>query len=166
MPTRSRHDPGLDIIAAFKMVKAVLLILAGVGAFSLLRPDTADAVREWLADFADSHGQQLVERAVSMLNGARPGQLKGVGLASIAYGLLFAVEGVGLWLEKRWAEYLTVIATGSLIPFEIYELVRRLTILRSLALLVNIAAVVYLIFRLRHPTSEQRMLPNASRKGK
>ena len=40
------------------------------------------------------------------------------------YGSLFATEGIGVWLERRWTEYLTIIATGSLVPFELYELIR------------------------------------------
>ncbi|HET9684154.1 MAG TPA: DUF2127 domain-containing protein, partial [Gemmatimonadaceae bacterium] len=78
-------------------------------------------------------------------------QLTLVGLASICYGVLFAVEGTGLWLEKRWAEYLTIVATGSLIPFELYELVRSHTVVRVLALVLNVAGVIYLVYRLRHP---------------
>ena len=66
-------------------------------------------------------------------------------------GSLFTVEGVGLWKGKRWAEYLTVIATSALIPFEVYELARRLTMVRVSALVVNVAAVIYLVYRLRHP---------------
>ena len=58
------------------------------------------------------------------------------------------MEGVGLWLGRRWAEYLTVIATGSLIPFEIYEMVRKLSPPRLIALILNVAVVIYLIYRI------------------
>ena len=156
--THRRHDRGLELIAAFKFLKALLLILAGAGALSLLRPATAAEVREWLAALTIGRGQQLVERALTFLNVASPTRIRELGIASIAYGLLFATEGVGLWLEKRWAEWLTIIATGSLIPFEVYELSRRVTIPRALALVVNIAAVVYLIYRLRNPTGVRREL--------
>src|SRR3981081_602561 len=141
MMKRARHDRGLELIAAFKMLKALLLILAGVGALSLLRPGTAAEAREWLRDLTIGHGQQLVERALALLNVATPTRIRELGIASIVYGLLFATEGTGLWLEKRWAEYLTIIATGSLIPFEVYELYRRATLPRWLALAANIAAV-------------------------
>ena len=74
------------------------------------------------------------------------------------YGLLFATEGIGLWMEKRWAEYLTIIATGSLIPFEVYELQRRVTVPRGLALVVNVAVLAYLIYRVRNPGGVRRDL--------
>jgi uncharacterized membrane protein (DUF2068 family) len=152
----SRHrDRGLELIALFKMLKAVLLVLAGAGVLTLLRPAQATALREWLSAFSIARGQEVIDRVLSMLDVATPRQLTTVGLATICYGLLFATEGVGLWLERRWAEYLTVFATGSLVPFELYELARRATPLRALALAVNAAAVAYLIYRLRHPFDER-----------
>ena len=153
-----QHDRGLLAIALFKMVKAAALILAGAGALSLLRPTAEARVREWLADFSMRQGHRVVVRALHLLNVASPRQITLVGLASICYGLLFAIEGVGLWLEKRWAEYLSIVATGSLIPFELYELVRAVTVVRALALIANIAGVIYLVFRLRHPTGDRRDL--------
>ena len=150
------HDRGLVLIALFKFVKAVMLILAGAGMLSLLRPAFAAEVREWLTTFAIGRGQELIARVLQTLDLATPLKLTTVGLAAICYGVLFAVEGTGLWLQRRWAEYLTVVTTGALIPFELYELARRLTVLRALALVVNLAAVGYLIFRLRHPPGERR----------
>lgn len=158
MHASRHHDRGLLALALFKMVKAAALLLAGAGALSLLRPSEEAAVREWLADFSIRQGHRIIERALHLLNVASPRQLAELGLASICYGLLFAVEGAGLWLERRWAEYLTIAATGSLIPFELYELVRALTIVRVLALVVNVAGVVYLVYRLRHPRGDRRDL--------
>jgi uncharacterized membrane protein (DUF2068 family) len=151
----SHRDRGLELIALFKMMKAILLLLAGAGVFSLLRPTAAAVVREWLSALVSRHGLLFFRRALEVFDSARPARIQLLGLASISYALLFGTEGVGLWMEKRWAEYLTVFATGSLIPFELYELTRRLTIIRVLALLVNVAAIVYLIYRLRHPRREQ-----------
>lgn len=146
-----RHDRGLALIALFKFVKAALLILAGAGVLSLLRPDVAAEAHEWLTTFTIGRGQELIARALKLLDVATPLKLTTVGLAAICYGLLFAVEGAGLWLQRRWAEYLTVVTTGALIPFELYEIAHRFTVLRTLAFVVNLAAVGYLILRLRHP---------------
>src|SRR5439155_519155 len=66
-----------------------------------------------------------------------------VGLA--AYAIIELVEGVGLWYARRWAEYLTVVATAAFLPLEIYELTEKITWLRVGALIFNIAAVVYLL---------------------
>ena len=158
MHAERRHDRGLLALALFKMVKAAALVLAGVGAFSLLRTSTETRLREWLADFSIRAGSRIVERLLHLLNVASPRQMTALALASVCYGLMFAVEGVGLWLERRWAEYLTIVATGSLIPFEIYELVRAISVVRVLALVVNVAGVIYLVYRLKHPTGDRRDL--------
>ncbi len=68
-----------------------------------------------------------------------------VAVALIAYALIELVEGVGLWMAKRWAEYFTVVATAIFLPLEIRELIERITWLRVGALVVNVAAIVYLI---------------------
>jgi len=68
---------------------------------------------------------------------------------AIAYCVVEGVEAVGLWLEKRWAEYLTAVATAGFLPFEIHELTKRMTAFRVGALVVNIAVLVYLVWSKR-----------------
>jgi len=70
-----------------------------------------------------------------------------VGLAG--YGLIELIEAVGLWLMKRWGEYFAVIATSVFLPLEIYELTEKITALRLIALLVNIVAVIWLLWSKR-----------------
>jgi uncharacterized membrane protein (DUF2068 family) len=68
---------------------------------------------------------------------------------AVAYCVVEAVEAVGLWRERRWAEYLTALATAGFLPFEINELIKRVTVLRVGALVVNIAILVWLVWRKR-----------------
>jgi uncharacterized membrane protein (DUF2068 family) len=72
-------------------------------------------------------------------------------LASIflAYATLEAVEAVGLWFNKRWAEYLTFVATTLLIPYEIYELSLRLSVLKVIAFVLNVLVAAYLFYAKR-----------------
>ncbi len=72
-----------------------------------------------------------------------------VALAAIAYALLEGTEGVGLAMRRRWAEYLTVIATGILIPYEAYEVIHRPTLFKVGALVLNLGVVGYLAYRKR-----------------
>jgi len=65
------------------------------------------------------------------------------------YAAIFFTEGLGLAFRKRWAEYFTIITTSSLLPLEIYELAKRVSVGRALALLINLAVVVYLVYELR-----------------
>jgi uncharacterized membrane protein (DUF2068 family) len=71
------------------------------------------------------------------------------GAVVSVYALVEGVEAVGLWMMKRWAEYLTFVATSALLPLEIYELTHRVTWVKIVALVVNLAIVVYLIYAKR-----------------
>jgi uncharacterized membrane protein (DUF2068 family) len=75
--------------------------------------------------------------------------LRTVGTALLAYGILEGIECVGLWLGKRWAEYLTFVATVVLLPFEVYEIANRVSILKVIGFLINLAVVIYLIWAKR-----------------
>jgi uncharacterized membrane protein (DUF2068 family) len=142
----------LRLIGAFKLFKAALLIAVAVGLFRLLNPDRAERARQWINALAWNYDSPAVHRVLSVLSGLNPGRLQALGVGALAYSTLFTVEGVGLWSARRWAEYLTIIATASLMPLEAYEFVHRHTLLRVLALLVNAAIVGYLIYRVRtHP---------------
>jgi uncharacterized membrane protein (DUF2068 family) len=72
-----------------------------------------------------------------------------VGVAIAAYAVLEGVEAVGLWLGKRWAEYLTFIATIVFVPYEVYELTKSVTALKVLTLVVNLAVAAYLLLAKR-----------------
>ncbi len=71
------------------------------------------------------------------------------GALIAAYAVLEGVEAVGLWLMKRWAEYLTFVATTALLPLEVYELVKGVTVLKVIALVINVAIVAYLLWAKR-----------------
>lgn len=147
-PTR---DVGLVAIACFQLFKAIAAFALGLGAFKLVDPATVDRLTDWLMHFSLSTGQELVDRVVDLLSTLTSRRATALGIAAIAYGLLFAVEGIGLWKARRWAEYLAVVTTSLLIPFEIYQITRGLTAVRVSALVINVLAVIYLVYRLRHP---------------
>ena len=90
--------------------------------------------------------------------------LRTISAGSFFYATLLAIEGTGLWLERRWGEYFTIIITGSFIPMEVFETVRRPGLLRIAITAINIAAVAYLVARLRRETRRQEMLKARSAK--
>lgn len=151
MPAKANRDRGrgLSLIAAFKLLKALALITVGVGALRLLHKDVAALVEHWVNMFQvdpHSHFINLLFSKLAILNDRR---LKELSVGTFVYAAVFLVEGTGLAFRKRWAEYLTIITTASLLPLETYELVRRLSVSRSLVLAVNVAIVVYLAYELR-----------------
>jgi uncharacterized membrane protein (DUF2068 family) len=144
--TRHRHNRLIALIACFRLAKAVLLIAAGIAALELVRPDVSSRFAAWADHLPLAAGHQAVTDAVAKLISASPSKKEIAAVAAFAYAALFTVEGIGLWLERVWAEYLTIIATTSFIPFEIYELMKRVTALRGAVLVANIAIVIYLIY--------------------
>ena len=88
---------------------------------------------------------QLLEKIFNIT----PKQLKALSIGTFLYAALFAVEGIGLWMRKRWAETVTVITTSLFIPLEVYEIFHHFTITRVVVTVVNLLIVWYLVLRLR-----------------
>ena len=145
-----RHNRVLMLIAIFKFFKAAVLILAGLAALELINPTMFAHAEDFVWSVGSPWIRDHLERGLAHVGHQHPGRLRALGVGAFVYAAVFIVEGTGLWLEKRWAEYLTIIVTGSFIPFEIWELTRRFTFARVATIVVNIAVVVYLILHLRH----------------
>jgi len=77
------------------------------------------------------------------------GTLTKIGFVVAGYAVLEGAEAVGLWYQKRWAEYLTFIATTLLLPLEIYEISHRASPFKIITLIINIAVVIYLLYAKR-----------------
>jgi len=143
------HGRGLRLIAALKLLKGLALLALGFGALHLLHKDVAAIVEHWINMFqVDPHGHymHLLLAKLSILDDKR---LKELSVGTFVYSAIFLTEGVGLALAKRWAEYLTIISTASLLPLELYELARHASLGKVLALVINLAVVAYLVFELR-----------------
>ena len=143
---------GLRIIAIFKFLKAVLLILTSYGVHKLLDPELLERIRVWSASLTDRVDQRLILRALSWVEGLGADKLHLVIAVTVGYTVVVLIEGTGLWLRRRWAEWVTVIATTSLIPFELWEVLRRppghkWTV--AVTLLVNLVIAAYLAWLLR-----------------
>ena len=115
----------------------------------MLHKDTGAAVSHWIDVLRVDPDNRLVHAAMVKILRVTPKQLKELSVGTFLYAGLFTVEGVGLLLAKRWAEYFTIITTGGLIPIEIYELARHFTPVKVAVLIVNILIVWYLVMRVR-----------------
>lgn len=146
--TESRNGL-LKVIAVFKLLKSLLLVGVGLGALQLLDASTAARVERWAWALALRLGPRAASSLENGLSHLHESRLLWVAVFAFAYAALFGVEGVGLWMEKRWAEYLTIVATSSFVPFELYELSRRMSWPRMATLAVNLLVVGYLIWKVR-----------------
>jgi uncharacterized membrane protein (DUF2068 family) len=152
VPARA-PDPALRVIAVYKFCKTVLMTAIGLVTLRLLNPEVAAWADRWAAALALRHDRRLLSYLIALVSGQSPRRLHEFAIGAFTIALLFLTEGVGLWLGKRWAAYLTVVATSVFVPFEIVSLARRVTVTRSAALLVNLAVVAFLIYRLRRSES-------------
>lgn len=139
----------LYLIAAFKLLKGLLLLAVAIGVLRLLREGAAAEVYRWADSFRVDPGNRFVRRLLVRLAGLNEKTLRELSLGTFLYAALFLTEGTGLFLRQRWAEYLTTIVTASFIPLEVYELARRPTVARGIVLALNVAVVIYLALDLR-----------------
>jgi uncharacterized membrane protein (DUF2068 family) len=137
-------------IGLFKLVKAVVLVAAGLGALKLLHRDAAEVLEHVLTAIPIAPGRSFVERAAARVGVLSEKQLAGIAFGTFVYAAIFLVEGVGLLLRKRWAEWLTVIVTTSFIPLEVWHAVQHATVGSIVGIAVNVAIVIYLILRIVH----------------
>ena len=143
------HGRGLRVIATFKLLKACALVALGVGALKLLHKDLGSLVEHWINVFQVDPRNHFINLLLTKLSNWDDRRLKELSVGTFIYAGVFLLEGLGLALQKRWAEYFTIITTSSLLPIEIYELARRVSIGRTLALAINVAVVAYLVYELK-----------------
>jgi uncharacterized membrane protein (DUF2068 family) len=142
-------DRLLRLIAIFKFLKAGLLLALGMGLFGLMNRNLGNVLQHWCDALRLDPGSHYVNLALEKATRVSPQQVRKLGLASFLYAGLFLAEGTGLWLRKRWGEWLTVIITSSLVPVEVYEIHRHPSWAKVVVLILNVAIVVYLIYHIR-----------------
>jgi uncharacterized membrane protein (DUF2068 family) len=155
MHRRRSGSRGLLVIAAFKLLKGVVLLAVGIGALKLLHKDIAAEVTHWVNLFRVDPDNFFLHRLLAKLSIMDDRTLRRLSFGTFFYSGLLFTEGVGLAFRKRWAEYLTLIITASLIPVELWELVKQVTAARLIVLLINIAVVVYLVIEVRRNLQEE-----------
>jgi uncharacterized membrane protein (DUF2068 family) len=149
MAQRPYHSRGLLLIASFKLLKGMALLAVGIGALRLLHKDVAAEIERWIEMFRVDPHNHFILLLLERLSILDPQRLKELSVGTFIYSAIFLTEGVGLALRKQWANYFTIITTSSFLPVEIYELAKRFNFVRSTALLINVAVVIYLVRELR-----------------
>lgn len=145
----SRGRRALFAIAIFKWTKGAILLAVAAGAISLFHKDVQAQVEHWVTACRIDPDNRYIAAALEKLDVVHTRELKQLSFLSAVYAAIFLTEGTGLALRKRWAEYLTIVATGLLIPVEIYELWKTASVLKAVLLFGNIAIVLFLIWIVR-----------------
>jgi uncharacterized membrane protein (DUF2068 family) len=148
----------LRLIAIERGARGLLLLAAGVYLLFHLSSDFGRLAERVMRAIELDPKRPFWHRIIAYLHHLHASELRIAAIVAISYGLLELVEGLGLWLDQLWAEYLTVIATSLLLPYEFYELVHRPSVWKAGGIVVNIAIVCYLAYLLRRRLRSSRRL--------
>ena len=147
----------LRLIAINRAVHFVVLGLLGVAIllFASHRATFRDRFYRVVTDLqggavaGGGHAQHGLLGEIDKLFTLQSSRLHLFAVVLLAYAAVEGIEAVGLWYQRRWAEYLTFLVTASLLPVEVYELIHRLSPLKVLAFIINVAVVAYLLYAKR-----------------
>ena len=153
-PPRSRLV--LRLIAVERIARGVHLLAAGVYLLFHLNSDFGRLAERVLRSIDLDPRRPFLHRIVVYLHDLHASAVRVAALAALGYGALELVEGTGLWLDQLWAEYLTLVATSLLIPFELYELIHHPSVWKAGGLLVNVAIVAFLGYLLMRRLKKAR----------
>jgi uncharacterized membrane protein (DUF2068 family) len=146
---RVGHERGLLLVGIFKLSKAIFFTAVGAGALDLMNKDISAVVMRILDALRIDPERHFVGILMEHVGLIQPHQLKKAGILSFMYAVVCVVEGTGLMLEKRWAEYFTVFLTTMGLPWESYEIVVRYSPYKVGLLLINLVVLLYLVWILK-----------------
>ena len=139
------HNRWLMLIAAFKLSQAALFIAVGISALRLVHHDLPEMLSHLAHHLHVSPESHFIDFILDKASLVDDKILRRFSVALFAYAALGMTEGIGLYLEKAWAEYMTLAITASFLPWEIFEVIRRATPIRITLLTVNILVFAYLL---------------------
>lgn len=140
-----RHDKWLILIAAYKFLLALLFVAIGVGALRLLHKDVDDVFAQLASFLRFNPESKFVNFLLDKVSLIDDPLLRRIGVLAFCYAAVSAAEGIGLYLEKAWGEYLTLLITASFLPWEMFEVFHRITWVRVSVLVVNLLIFLYLL---------------------
>jgi uncharacterized membrane protein (DUF2068 family) len=148
-PTRTEGSPGhnrlLLTIAIYKFLHALFFFAIGIGAHHLLHKNLADQVDLFARHLRFNPESRLVIFVLSKASLINGRVLERISLVAYCYATLTLIEGIGLYLEKAWGEFLTLAITASFLPWEILEIFHRITWIHVGLLTINILVFAYLL---------------------
>lgn len=142
---RQRHNKLLVLIAAYKLLQALLFAAVGFGAIHLLHKDIGDVLSDLASAMRFNPESRFVNFIFDKATLLNDPLLRRIGVAAFCYSAVSLAEGTGLYLEKTWGEVLTLLITASFLPWEVFEIFRKLTWVRVGLLIINLLVFFYLL---------------------
>jgi uncharacterized membrane protein (DUF2068 family) len=152
---RIGHERGLLLVGLFKLSKAIFFTAVGAGALDLVNKNISSVVLHIIDALRIDPERRFVGILMEHVGLIDPRELKKAGILSFLYAVVCVVEGTGLMLEKRWAEYFTVILTATGLPWESYELMERFSPYKVGLLVINLVVLLYLVWILKKRRAEE-----------
>jgi uncharacterized membrane protein (DUF2068 family) len=155
VPLRGKPLRDLYVLRIIAVERAAHILLLGLLAMAVflfashrrgLRTDYTRVLSDLQQDLGGPVGHNGILSVLNRLFAVSAEELYLIGTALIVYCVLLGAEAIGLWMDRRWAEYLTFVETSVLVPYEIYELINGVTVLKLLTLGINLTILLYLAY--------------------
>jgi uncharacterized membrane protein (DUF2068 family) len=148
----------LRTLAIERWGRGLVIVLLGIGVFRLKTTQVSlqqlfdrdlSSLKPFFEQIHFNVRDSSTVNAIEKVLNAKPSTLNLIAAGLLGYGLLQIVEGIGLWSLKRWGEYVAVVGTTLFIPLEVYEITEKASWLKITVLVINVAAVLYLLLSKR-----------------
>ena len=146
---RVGHQRGLLLVGLFKLSKAIFFTAVGAGSLDLMNKNISDVLLRVIDALRIDPERHFVGILMEHVGLIQPQTLRRAGILSFMYAAVCVVEGTGLILEKRWAEYFTVTLTALGLPWDGYELIHKYSPYKVGLLVINLAVLIYLVWILK-----------------
>lgn len=152
---KTGHARGLLLVGLFKLSKAIFFTAVGAGALHLVHKNVGDVLMHIVDVLRIDSESRFVGFLMDKADLVDVHQLRRAGTLSFLYAAVCVVEGMGLVLEKGWAEYFTVSLTALGLPWESYELLQKFSAYKVALLVINLIVLLYLVWVLKKKKEEE-----------
>ncbi len=159
----ARPSRGLIVIGILKLLKGTLFVALGFGLLKLLHRDLYQLAMQLVETLRFSPGNVFINTLLGDVARVNDHRLRELSVFTFAYAALDFLEGTGLVLQKRWAEYFTLVLTAAFLPIEILKSMHHPTWWKLLLILVNGAIVFYLVWLLRQKGTQRKIAQGKKR---
>jgi uncharacterized membrane protein (DUF2068 family) len=142
----SRHKNALRLVALLELIKGLLVLAVGFGVLSLVHRDAWDVAAALLRFLHVSQDRRYAQVFLDLADHVTDAKLWAVAAGAAVYSTFRFVEAYGLWKARPWAEWVALFLGAFYLPFEVYELLHRITTVRVAALTINLAIVLYMLY--------------------
>jgi len=144
------------LIVIIKLSLGILLLMVTIGAITVIIKNFTDEITILVTKWQLNVGSDFLRLFLGRLKFIDEERFKQIGFFTAMYSGIVLTEGIGLLLQKRWAEYFTIIATSTFIPFEIYKIIEHFTHVKIVILVINILIIYFLITRVKHNIKQKK----------